>query len=89
MTDNERKVALAAVLPHKKRKRCTKRSEEESDDGSSSSASCHRSVDDGSDDEETVEPSPVPQAPPYFERDPMLDQLFADAQHKKQQQREN
>ena len=70
-------------------------SEEESDDGSSSSSSsssssdsCHSSDGDESDDEEAVEPTPSPQAPPLFERDPMLDQLFADAQHKKQQQRE-
>ena len=92
MSDHEREVALATEPPHKKRKRGTKRSQEESDDGSSSSGgggdSCHSSDDDESDDEEAVELTPSPQAPPFFERDPMLDQLFADAQHKKQQQRE-
>jgi len=92
MSDREREVALAAEPPHKKHKRGTTRSEEESDDGSSSSSSssdsCHSSDDDESDDEKAVEPTPSPQAPPIFERDPMLDQLFADAQHKKQQQRE-
>ena len=40
------------------------------------------------DDEEAVEPTPSPQAPPFFERDPMLDQLFADAQHEQQQLQE-
>ena len=60
-------------------------SEQESGD-SSSSDSCHSSDDDESDEEEAVGPTPSPQAPPYFERDPMLDQLFADAQNKKQQQ---
>ena len=82
MSDDEREVALAAEPPHKKRKRGTKRSEEESDDGSSSSSSgdsCHSSDDDESDEEEAVEPTPFPQIPPIFERDPMLDQLFADA----------
>ena len=94
MSDHEREVALATEPPHKKRKRGTKRSEEESDDGSSSSSSssssdsCHSSDDDESGDEEAVEPTPSPQAPPIFERDPMLDQLFADAQHKKQQQQQ-
>jgi len=57
-------------------------SEKMSDDGSSSSSSSssdssHSSDDDESDEEEAVEPTPSPQAPPYFERDPMLDQLFA------------
>jgi serine protease inhibitor ecotin len=83
MTDHEREVALPAEPPHKKRKRGTKRSKEESDDGSSSSSgSCHRS------DDEAVEPTPSPPPPPIFERDPMLDQLFADEQNKKQQEEE-
>ena len=93
MSDDERDVALAAEPPHKKRKRGTKRSKEESDDGSSSSSSsgdsCHSSDDDESDEEEAVEPTPSPQIPPIFERDPMLDQLFADAQHKQQQEEQH
>jgi len=85
---------LPAEPPHKKRKRGTEKenvtcitsseddesSEEESDDGSSSGGgdSCLSSDIDESDDEEAVEPTLSPQAPPIFERDPMLDQLFAD-----------
>ena len=91
MSDDERDVALAAEPPHKKRKRGTKRSEEESDDGSSSGGggdSCHKRDDDESDGEEAVAPTPSPQAPPIFERDPMLDQLFAEAQHEQQQQQQ-
>jgi hypothetical protein len=68
-------------------------SEEESDDSSSSSSSsdsCHSSDDDESDDDEedAVEPSPVPEAhaQPQFVREPMLDQLFADSQNKKQEE---
>jgi hypothetical protein len=60
-------------------------SDEESDDSSSSSDSCHSSDDDESDEEEdAVEPSPAPQPQPQFVREPMLDQLFADSQNKKQ-----
>jgi serine protease inhibitor ecotin len=103
MSDHEREVAsLPAEPPHKKRKRgkkkehvtCTTSSEDDessekkSDDGSSSSDSSHSSDDDESDEEEAVGPTPSPQAPPYFERDPMLDQLFADAQNNKQQQQD-
>jgi serine protease inhibitor ecotin len=103
MSDQEREVAsLPAEPPHKKRKRgkkkehvtCTTSSEDDessekkSDDGSSSSDSSHSSDDDESDEEEAVGPTPSPQAPPYFERDPMLDQLFADAQNNKQQQQD-
>jgi hypothetical protein len=85
---------LPSEPPHKKRKRGTEKenvtcitsseddesSEEESDDGSSSGGgdSCLSSDIDESDDEEAVEPTLSPQAPPIFERDPMLDQLFAD-----------
>ena len=62
-------------------------SEEESDD-SSSSDSCHSSDDDESDDEDAVEPPPSPEAQqqPQFVREPMLDQLFADAQNKTQEE---
>jgi hypothetical protein len=63
-------------------------SEEESDD-SSSSDSCHSSDDDESDEEEDApEPSPVPEAQPQpqFVREPMLDQMVADAQNKKQEE---
>ena len=60
-------------------------SEEESDD-SSSSDSWHSSDDDESDDENAPEPPPCPEAEPQSRlvRQPMLDQLFADAQNKKQ-----
>jgi serine protease inhibitor ecotin len=87
MTDPERKEALKVEPPPKNRKRG---SEEENDDGSSSSSdSAHSSDDDESDDEEeAVGPTLPPQAAPFFERDPMLDQLFADAQNKKQQQQQ-
>ena len=62
---------------------------EGSSDGSSSSDSCHSSDDDESDDEEdAVEPPPSPPAQPQFVREPMLDQLFADAQNKKQKEEE-
>ena len=71
-------------------------SEEESDGSSSSSSSssdsCHSSDDDESDDDESdddedaVEPPPSPQAQPEFVREPMLDQLFADSQNKKQEE---
>jgi hypothetical protein len=48
----------------------------ESDDGES---------DDGeSDDDDTLAHPPSPQARPYFERDPMLDQLVAEELHKRQ-----
>ena len=85
MTDPERKEALKVEPPPKKRKRGTC-SEEENDDGSSSSSdSAHSSDDDESDDEEeAVGPTLPSQAATFFERDPMLDQLFADAQNKKQ-----
>jgi hypothetical protein len=70
-----------------------KSSEEESDDSSSSSSdSCHSSDDDdeSNDEKDAVEPppSPVAQPKPQFEREPMLDQLFADAQSKKQEQQQ-
>ena len=61
-------------------------SDEESDDSSSSSGSCHSSDDDESDEEEdAVEPPPSlePQPQPEFVREPMLDQMVADAQNKK------
>ena len=65
-------------------------SEEESDDSdsSSSSDSCHSSDDDESDDEDAPAPSPAPDAQqqPQFVREPMLDQLFADSQNKKQEE---
>ena len=62
---------------------------EDSSDGSSSSDSCHSSDDDESDDEEdAVEPPPSPPAKPQFVREPMLDQLFADAQNKKTKEEE-
>jgi hypothetical protein len=62
-------------------------SEEESEDDSSSSDSSHSSDDDESDDEEdAVEPPPSPQAQPQFVREPMLDQMAADAQNKKQEE---
>jgi hypothetical protein len=62
-------------------------SEEESDDNSSSD-SCHSSDDDESDEEDSVEPLPGPEAQPQpeFVREPMLDQLFADSQNKKQEE---
>ena len=65
-------------------------SDDESDDSntSSSSDSCHSSDDDESDEEEDApEPllSPEAQAQPQFVREPMLDQLFADSQNKKQE----
>ena len=68
-------------------------SEEESGDSSSSSSdsdSCHSSDDDESDDEDAPAPSPAPeaQAQPQFVREPMLDQLFADSQNKKQEEEE-
>ena len=64
-------------------------SEEESDDSSSSSDRCHSSDDDDeSDNKDAVEPPPSPeaQAQPQFVREPMLDQLFADSQNKKQEE---
>jgi hypothetical protein len=62
-------------------------SDEESDDSSSSSDSCHSSDDDDeSDDEDAVEPTPSPQAQPQFVREPMLDQMVADAENKKQEE---
>jgi len=94
MSDHEREVALLpAEPPHKKRKRgkkeenvtCTT-SIEDDESSEEESDSSHSSDDDESDEEEADAPTPSPQAPPYFERDPMLDQLFADAQNKKQQQ---
>jgi predicted transcriptional regulator len=95
MADHEREVAfLPSEPPHKKRKRGTEKehvtctTSSSSSSSSSSSDSCHSSDDDESDDEEAVEPTPSFQAPPVFERDPMLDQLFADAQHEKQQQQD-
>ena len=45
--------------------------------------------DDESDEEEAGEPTPSFQAPPFFERDPMLDQLYADAQREQQQQQDS
>jgi hypothetical protein len=57
-------------------------SKEESDDSSSSSD------DDESDDEETPEPPPANEPQPKFVREPMLDQLFADAQNKKQEEQQ-
>ena len=66
-------------------------SEEESDGSSSSSDSCHSSDDDDeSDDDDAPEPPPSPeaQAQPQFVREPMLDQLFADSQNKKQEEEE-
>jgi len=91
MSDHEREVALLpAEPPHKKRKRgkkeenvtCTT-SIEDDESSEEESDSSHSSDDDESDEEEAVGPTPSPQAPPYFERDPMLDQLFADAQKNK------
>jgi hypothetical protein len=67
-------------------------SEEESDDSSSSSSSdsCHSSDDDESDDEEdAVEPLASSQAQPPFERDSLLDRLFAEEQNKKQKEEEH
>jgi hypothetical protein len=62
-------------------------SEEESDESSSSSNdSCRSSDDDESDDEDVPAPPPSPEAQPQFVREPMLDQLFADAQNKKQEE---
>jgi hypothetical protein len=66
-------------------------SEQESGD-SSSSDSCHSSDDDDddeSDEEDAVETPPSPQARPYFERDPFLDQLFAESQNKQDQVEED
>jgi hypothetical protein len=91
MSDHEREVALLpAEPPHKKRKRgkkkehvtCTTTSEDD-ESSEEESDSSHSSDDDESGEEEAVEPTPSPQAPPCFERDPMLDQLFADAQKNK------
>jgi hypothetical protein len=60
-----------------------------SEDDVSSSDSCHSSDDDDeSDDENKSEPLLSPQAQPHFERDPMLDQLFADAQNKIQEEQQ-
>ena len=61
-------------------------SDEQSDASRSSSDSCHSGDDDESDEEDAVKPPPSLQARPYFERDPMLDQLFADSQNKTQQE---
>ena len=62
-------------------------SEEESDESSSSSSdSCHSSDDDESDDDDAPAPPPSSVAQPQFVREPMLDQLFADAQKKKQEE---
>jgi hypothetical protein len=65
-------------------------SDEESDDSSSSSSdSCHSSDDDERDEEkDAVEPTPSPQAQPQFEREPMLDQMVADAQNKEQEEQQ-
>ena len=44
-----------------------------------------RNKDDGeSDDDDALAHPPSPQARPYFERDPMLDQLVAEELHKRQ-----
>ena len=65
--------------------------DEECNDSSNNSDSCHISDDDKSDDDEedAVEPFPSPQAQPQFEREPMLDQMVADAQHKKQEEEQH
>ena len=62
--------------------------DEECNDSSNNSDSCHISDDDKSDDDEedAVEPFPSPQAQPQFEREPMLDQMVADSQNKKQEE---
>ena len=52
------------------------RGDDESDDGKND------------DNKDAVEPLPPPPARPHFERDPMLDRLFAEEQNKKQQQEE-
>jgi len=39
-------------------------------------------------DDAVLAPPPSPQAQPHFERDPMLDQLFADAQNKIQEEQQ-
>ena len=53
----------------------------ESDDGESDDG---ESDDGESDDDDALAPPPSPQARPYFERDPMLDQLVAEELHKRQ-----
>ena len=64
-------------------------SSDEESEASSSSDSCHSSDDDESDDEDEPEPplSPEAQPQPQFVREPMLDQLFADAQNKNTRRR--
>ena len=39
-------------------------------------------------DDAVLAPPPSPQAQPHFERDPMLDRLFAEEQNKKEQQKQ-
>jgi hypothetical protein len=53
----------------------------ESDDGESDDG---ESDDGESDDDDALAHPPSPQARPYFERDPMLDQLVAEELHKRQ-----
>jgi hypothetical protein len=80
MSDHEREEALNVEAPQKKkRKRGTPKQTTGGGGGGGGG-------DDESDEEEAGEPTPSFQAPPIFERDPMLDQLFADAQHEQQQQ---
>jgi serine protease inhibitor ecotin len=82
MSDQEREEALdVEAPPKKKRKRGTPKQTTGGGGGGGGG-------DDESDEEEAGEPTPSFQAPPIFERDPMLDQLFADAQNNKQQQQD-
>jgi hypothetical protein len=82
MSDQEREEALdVEAPPKKKRKRGTPKQTTGGGGGGGGG-------DDESDEEEAGEPTPSFQAPPIFERDPMLDQLYADAQHEQQQQQQ-
>jgi serine protease inhibitor ecotin len=82
MSDHEREEALNVEAPQKKkRKRGTPKQTTGGGGGGGGG-------DDESDEEEAGEPTPSFQAPPIFERDPMLDQLYADAQHEQQQQQQ-
>ena len=95
MSDHEREEALnVEAPPKKKRKRGTPKQTTgltgvaKSGEMYQASGSGGGGGDDESDEEEAGEPTPSFQAPPFFERDPMLDQLYADAQRKQQQQQD-
>ena len=66
----------------------TTSSEDESRTDESDGSSGDNDHDDGNNDsnEDALKPSAPPSTQPYFERDPMLDQLVAEEQNKRQQE---